>query len=129
MGQVSGLIIAMAFLILVIFVGIFLMKMIQTVTKINDNVKSLTRDVDDVSKQSSRLLSTSNELLHEVDRKLITVDPVFKAMAKVGASVAKVNDTVDGLAKKMHRHHKIKKSWFYRIGKLAFDCFRLKKSN
>ena len=128
MGQVSGLIIAMAFLILVIFVGVFLMKMVQTVTKIDDNVRSLTQDVNNVAKQSSQLLATSNELLREVNRKLITVDPVFKAMAKVGTNVAKVNDAVDGLAKRMHRRHRIKKSWLYRIGKLAFDYFRLKKN-
>lgn len=127
MGQVSGLIIAVAFLILVILVGIFLMKMIQTITRIDDNVNALTHDINNVSRQSSRLLSTSNEVLKEVNRKLVTVDPVFKAMARVGNSITKVDDAVNGLAKKIHRRRRVKKSWLYRIGKLAVDYLKLRK--
>ncbi|GLB46695.1 chemotaxis protein [Philodulcilactobacillus myokoensis] len=93
-GEIAALIAAIAFLLLVFFIGIFLTRLMNTLNEVNRSIKSLTDDVDVVSKQSSDILATSNDLLKDVNEKINTIDPVFNAAADLGQSVTDLNNSV-----------------------------------
>nr|WP_290123341.1 DUF948 domain-containing protein [Secundilactobacillus oryzae] len=77
-GQIAGLIAASAFLILVIFIGIFLMKMTKTLGEVNRSVKTLTDDADVLSRQAENLMANADQLLTDVNKKSAKIDPVFQ---------------------------------------------------
>ena len=59
-GQIAGLIAAIAFLILVIWVGWFLTKVVKNLADLSNNINDLTKELDDV-------LTNTNELLTDVN--------------------------------------------------------------
>ncbi len=83
-GQIAGLIAAIAFLVLVVFIGVFLMKMVRTLGEVNQSVKTMTNDMDVIAKQTEDILASANTLLDDVNHKVATIDPVFQAAATLG---------------------------------------------
>lgn len=83
-GDISFLIIALAILGLVLFIGYFLVRLSATLTSVTQDVKLIANDVDD-------LLINTNVLLKDVNGKMVTVDPVFQAAGDLGASVSELN--------------------------------------
>ena len=67
-GQVAGLIAAIAFLILVLFIGMFLVKMNKTLGEVNRSMKSMTSDIDVISHQAEDIMANANELLTDVNK-------------------------------------------------------------
>ncbi|WP_439646476.1 DUF948 domain-containing protein [Secundilactobacillus collinoides] len=105
-GQVAGMIAAVAFLILVLFIGMFLSKMLTTLKEVNRSIQTLTDDVDVVSKQAEDIMANANTLLEDVNKKVATVDPVFQAAADLGTSVSDLNDATRNLTSKVSKSAK-----------------------
>ncbi|MTV83236.1 DUF948 domain-containing protein [Secundilactobacillus folii] len=102
-GQVAGLIAAIAFLILVVFIGVFLTKMVRTLTEVNKSVQTMTDDLDVISKQTEDILANANTLLDDVNHKVATIDPVFKAAGDLGTSVSDLNSATRNLTGKVKK--------------------------
>lgn len=100
-GQIAGLIAALAFLILVVFIGIFLTKTVRTLTEVNKSVQTMTDDLDVIAKQTEDILANANTLLDDVNHKVATIDPVFQAAADLGTSVSDLNSATRKLTGKV----------------------------
>lgn len=96
-GQIAGLIAAIAFLILVIWIGWFLTKVIRNLTALTKNVNDLTKELDGV-------LTNTNELLTDVNDKAEMITPAVQAIADVGQSVSDVNEASRNLVEKINDH-------------------------
>lgn len=126
-GQIAGLLAAFALLVLVIFVGIFLVRVMTLVTRVNHSLGVITKDVNAISKQSEKVLADTHKLLNEVNMDVKTLHPVFKASADLGRSVSNVNQTVNDMGKHFERHRKLKHSRMYKVGSILFNLFNLRK--
>lgn len=128
-GQIAGLIAAGAFLLLVIFIGVFLVNMVRSLGEVTRSVKVITEDVDVISKQAEDILSNANVLLEDVNQKVATIDPVFKAAADLGTSVSDLNDATRNLTGKVTSGAKKTASAgiVSRLGKTAFNAYRNRK--
>ncbi|MFD1126370.1 DUF948 domain-containing protein [Lentilactobacillus raoultii] len=100
-GQIAGLIAAIAFLLLVIFIGMFLLKLSRTISEVNTSIRSMTSNVDVIAKQTDKIMATSNTLVKDVDDKLNIVTPVFQAAADLGESVSDLNKATQHLTSKV----------------------------
>lgn len=95
-------------MILVLFIGYFLVRLSSTLKETNRSISVLTNDADALSKEVEVILSNANELLEDVNQKVETIDPAFQAVADLGTSVSdlnsatrKVTDRFSGNAKKL----------------------------
>ncbi len=124
-GQVAGMIAAVAFLILVLFIGMFLSKMLTTLKEVNRSIQTLTDDVDVVSKQAEDIMANANTLLEDVNKKVATVDPVFQAAADLGTSVSDLNDATRNLTSKVSKSAKKTASTniLVRTGEAVFNFY------
>ena len=82
-GQWVLIIFALAFLLLVIFIGIFLMRLTQS-------LKIITFDVDTIARSSNEILGNANELLTDVNEKMKTLDPTVQAVADLSVTVSEM---------------------------------------
>lgn len=114
-GQIAGLIAAIAFLILVIWVGWFLNKVVKNLSDLSKNVNDLTQELDNV-------LTNTNELLTDVNDKAEMITPAVQALADVGQSVSDVNEASRNFVEKInnHRNNRITVSkMMTNVGKVA----------
>ncbi|GKT03465.1 DUF948 domain-containing protein [Furfurilactobacillus entadae] len=91
LGGIAGIIAAVAFLLLVGIIWIFLLRLTKTFGEINKSMVVITSDVDVLSKQMEDIMGNANELLDDVNHKVATIDPVFQAAADLGESVSDLN--------------------------------------
>ncbi|MEJ6400427.1 DUF948 domain-containing protein [Nicoliella lavandulae] len=103
----AGIIAALAFLLLVIFIGVFLLKLVTTLNEVNQSLKSLTDDVDVISSQTEKVLASSNTMLKDLNDKVNTIDPVFQAAADLGVSVSELNDSTKNLTSRVKNGGKL----------------------
>jgi uncharacterized protein YoxC len=103
-GQIAGLIAAIAFAALVIYIILFLRELTKTMKEVtgivneaNETVKVVTKDVDALSIEVQGLLNKSNVLLDDVNGKVTQIDPLFKAIGDIGVTVSDVNDSTRNL--------------------------------
>ncbi|MFC6255077.1 DUF948 domain-containing protein [Secundilactobacillus hailunensis] len=129
-GQVAGLIAAIAFLILVFFIGAFLMKMVRTLNEVNKSVKTMTDDIDVISKHAEDILASTNTLLDDVNHKVATIDPVFQAAADLGTSVSELNSATHDLTGKVKSTAKktATTGLFAKLGESLYNAYRGRKS-
>lgn len=99
-GEAAGLIAAIAFLILVCFVAVFLTNLGKTVKQATQSLDQLTKDADSLSKNVEKVVINTDELLSDLNQKSTELDPVVKALADVGESVSDVNGAARGLVEK-----------------------------
>ncbi|MBW1605773.1 DUF948 domain-containing protein [Lactobacillus sp. Sy-1] len=97
----AGIIAALAFLLLVIFIGVFLLKLVSTLNEVNQSLKSITNDIDVLSSQTEKVLASSNSMLKDLNDKVNTIDPVFQAAADLGVSVSELNDSTKNLTSRV----------------------------
>lgn len=106
-GQVAGLIAAIAFLILVVWVGWFLTKTSKNLHDTVDSLSKLADDADRLSREVDDILHNTNELLDDLNEKSAAIDPAVKAIGDLGQSVSDVNDAsrnfVDKITSSAHR--------------------------
>ena len=129
-GQIAGLIAAGAFLLLVIFIGVFLMNMVRSLGEVTRSVKMMTEDIDVISKQAEDILSNANVLLEDVNQKVATIDPVFKAAADLGTSVSDLNDATRNLTGRVSSTAKktAGAGIMSRLSRAAFNAYRNRKT-
>lgn len=103
-GQIAGLIAAIAFAALVVYIILFLRELTKTMKQVtgivneaNESVKVVTKDVDALSIEVQGLLNKSNVLLDDVNGKVAQIDPLFKAVGDIGVTVSDVNDSTRNL--------------------------------
>ena len=93
-GQIALIILAVAVLLLVLFIGLFLVKLTQTLGVV-------TKDVDIIAREANDILANVDVLLNDVNGKVATVDPAFQAIADLGTSVSELNDATHNLTDKV----------------------------
>ncbi|WP_025730582.1 DUF948 domain-containing protein [Atopobacter phocae] len=104
-GEIAGLIAALAFVALVVFIIINLKKVANvigelenTVKEVNQTISIVTKDVNNLSVEVEGLLNKTNMLVDDVNGKLSMTDPLFNAIGDIGVSVSDVNQTSRNLA-------------------------------
>ncbi|WP_283583086.1 DUF948 domain-containing protein [Limosilactobacillus difficilis] len=100
-GQIAGLIAAVAFVVLVCFVGVFLHRLAKTLTATEESLRSLTNDAHTLSESMDKVVNNTNELLDDINDKSAQLDPAVKAVADVSESVSDVNAAAHRLADKL----------------------------
>ncbi|MDF7637701.1 DUF948 domain-containing protein [Leuconostocaceae bacterium ESL0958] len=85
-GQLSFLIFALAFLLLVAFIGIFLLRLTRSLTVLTD-------DLDTIARSSNELLANTNILVDDVNDKMATLDVTVQAVADLSKTVSGMNDS------------------------------------
>ncbi|MCZ0717038.1 DUF948 domain-containing protein [Aerococcus kribbianus] len=103
-GQVAGLIAAVAFAALVVFIILLLRQLTKTISEVsktveeaNQTIAVLRKDVDGISIEAQGLLNKSNVLLDDINGKVSHTDPLFKAIGDIGITVSDVNDSTRDL--------------------------------
>ena len=103
-GELAGIIAALAFVVLVVFICLNLSKLSQilkdvneTVAKLNTTIDVVTKDVDNLSIEVEGLLNKANTLVDDVNGKLSKTDPLFVAIGDLGTSVSDLNDSTKNM--------------------------------
>lgn len=104
-GGIAGLIAALAFAVLVVFICINLSKLSKVLTDVQETVKRLnttidivTKDVDNLSIEVEGLLNKGNTLVDDVNQKIGKTDPLFTAIGDVGLTVSDLTDSANEFA-------------------------------
>ena len=90
-GQLAGLIAALAFLVLVIYLCRVLARLTSTVSELTKSIKTLTEDADDISEKIEDLLVKTNSLMDDVNQKSSKLDPLFQATTELGKKETDLN--------------------------------------
>ena len=103
-GEIAGIIAALAFAVLVIFICINLSKLAKVMTDLKETVKRVnttldvvTKDVDNLSVEVEGLLNKTNSLVDDVNGKLGKTDPLFTAIGDLGVTVSDLNDSTKNM--------------------------------
>ena len=100
-GQLAGLIAALALVVLVIFMAWFLVKVAGAIRDAITSVEQLTKDVDTLSGELNEILKNGNSLLEDINKKAVQVDPAVQAIADLGQSVSDVNQASRSLVENL----------------------------
>lgn len=127
---VSLLIIALAFVALVVYLILLLKKLTQTVDEAQSTLKVLTTDLDSTLYHTNELLAKANVLVEDVNGKVNTIDPVFSTLADLSVSVADLNQQARKFSNKASTSTASigKVGTAVSVGKVATKLFRGKKS-
>ena len=114
--SIAALIAALAFAILVLFlcwtlIGFnkIMKEVKQTVVEVNDSIKIITTDVDQLSIEVEGLLNKSNSLVDDLNGKLAQTDPLFKAVGDLGTSVSGVQASTRKVTQSFKAGHFLKR--------------------
>ena len=114
--SIAALIAALAFAILVLFlcwtlIGFnkIMKEVKQTVVEVNDSIKIITKDVDQLSIEVEGLLNKSNSLIDDLNGKLAQTDPLFKAVGDLGTSVSGVQASTRKVTQSFKAGHFLKR--------------------
>ncbi|NVY97129.1 DUF948 domain-containing protein [Lactobacillus sp. DCY120] len=127
LGQIAGLIAALAFVALVVFLVRLLfqlekivLKLQTTVEETNHTIATLTADLDQIAHQGDNTISKTNELMDDINGKVGKLDPFFQALENLGNSLAQATD------KNNHRskNQKMMQSAATMASKLALWAFK-----
>ncbi|MFD1739301.1 DUF948 domain-containing protein [Bacillus salitolerans] len=88
---VSAAIMAIAFLILVIFVSRTLSSLQRTLDRLSGTVSDLEGQMRGVTKETTELLSKTNQLADDIQKKSEALNGVVYAVKDIGDSVQRVN--------------------------------------
>ncbi|KRN28569.1 DUF948 domain-containing protein [Liquorilactobacillus mali] len=128
LGQLAGLIAAVAFLLLVVFLCIVLAKVGKIMNEVNESVKSMRTDINGLSREAESILAKSNTLLTDIEDKSKTIDPLFQAVADLSESVSDLNNASRGLATKVSSSTKSVGKTSVVLG-VARKLYNLRKKN
>lgn len=114
--SIAALIAALAFALLVLFlcwtlIGFnkIMKEVKQTVVEVNDSIKIITKDVDQLSIEVEGLLNKSNSLVDDLNGKLAQTDPLFKAVGDLGTSVSGVQASTRKVTQSFKAGHFLKR--------------------
>lgn len=137
-GEISGLIAALAFVALVVFLIINLRKTAsvfeeieKTVGEVNETIAMVNKNVNNISDEVEGLLNKANDLVADINQKVEKTDPLFTAIGDIGTSVSDVNDScrnlVESLASKSKKTQR-KRSSLSKVGAVV-NQFKKAKSD
>jgi len=140
-GEIAGLIAAIAFAVLVVFIILTLRKVtdiLDEVEKIaqeaNKSLAVITKDVDHLSIEVEGLLNKTNTLVDDLNGKIGKTDPLFTAIGDLGVTVSDVNQSTRNLAtsliggKKDRKASSSSTSTIGKLGRTAVALNRKRKS-
>lgn len=84
MIEISLGVIAVAFVILVIFLVITLLSVRRTLQHLNKTLVTARHKIDEMSTESMKLIRNSNDISGDLQHKLLLLDSVFQAVSLVG---------------------------------------------
>ncbi|MGO4937062.1 DUF948 domain-containing protein [Fundicoccus sp. Sow4_H7] len=127
LGGIAGLIAAIAFAVLVVFICLNLSKLSKimediqkTVQHVNSTIDVVTKDVDNLSIEVEGLLNKANTLVDDVNGKLGKTDPLFTAIGDLGVTVSDLNESTKDMASNLvHGVQKKRKNPIDRFVKTA----------
>lgn len=88
---IALIIIALAFVALVVFLILVLKKVSETADEAKKTISILTSDVNVTLYQTNEILAKANVLVEDVNGKVATIDPLFVAIADLSESVSDLN--------------------------------------
>lgn len=132
-GQLAGIIAAIAFLVLVVFMCRVLSRLVKTVSQLTKSMSSLTKDADNISDQVEQLLDKTNTLMADINEKSQKVEPLFDTIVDLSESVSDLNEASRGMVSKIAATakdtSKMKQaSTLFSVGKHAFNAINKAKS-
>lgn len=74
---IVGIIVVIVFLLLVCFIGIFLMWIIKMMGEVNCSLNNIMDDVDVLLYEIEKIMVNVNEFLKDVNGKVVIIDLVF----------------------------------------------------
>ena len=104
-GQIAGLIAAIAFVVLVCFIGMFLSRLGKTLEETTKSIEGLSKDVDALTHELENVLGNTNELLEDLNKKSTELDPAVKAIADLGQSASDVNAAARQFTDRLNAQH------------------------
>lgn len=133
-GEIAGLIAALAFAVLVVFLAINLKKTAElikrlqgTVEAVNHTLSVVTKDVDNLSIEVEALLNKTTYLVDDLNGKLAKTDPLFTAIGDVGESVSNVNQSSRNLAASLTKPKAKKDDKASKLAKISKAAAAFKK--
>ncbi|MDF2789129.1 MAG: hypothetical protein K0S80_2227 [Neobacillus sp.] len=93
----SVALIAIAFLVLVIYLAKTLNSLQETLTSVSTTLTGLEKQLDGVTKETTELLHKTNALANDIQEKSQNLNSVVSAVKNVGTTVNKFNGTLKTL--------------------------------
>ncbi|MCL6570949.1 MAG: DUF948 domain-containing protein [Bacillus sp. (in: Bacteria)] len=99
----SVALIAIAFLVLVIFLAKTLKSLQVTLSSVSKTLTGLEKQLDGVTTETTMLLHKTNALADDIQQKSESLNSVVVAVKDVGATVAKFNGTLQNITNSVDR--------------------------
>lgn len=93
----SVALIAVAFLVLVIYVSTTLKSLQVTLTSLSKTLMGLEKQLEGVTNETTLLLQKTNALAEDIQRKSESLNSVVEAVKDVGTTVTKFNGTLQNI--------------------------------
>ncbi|NRD76147.1 DUF948 domain-containing protein [Bacillus sp. BRMEA1] len=94
----SVALIAVAFLILVIYLSSTLKSLQVTLTRVSDTLKGLEKQLEGVTSETTLLLQKTNSLAEDFQEKSESLNSVVEAVRSVGTTVSQFNGTLQTIS-------------------------------
>ena len=118
-GQLAGMIAAVALVVLVIALIWFLVQVVKALREAITNLAALTQEATTLSHQADGILQNTNELLADLNHKAEKVDPAFVAMGEVVQSVSDLNTATRQFASHVAEQRAKRNKWTTKLGQAA----------
>lgn len=82
--EISVALIALAIVVLVIYLIVFLKAVRKTLIQVNHTLIEVRKHLDDVGGQASKILQHTNQVSYDLKKKMESLDPIFNAFSNVG---------------------------------------------
>jgi uncharacterized protein YoxC len=94
LGAIAGLVAAIAFVVLVIFLARVLSAASKTLNNVANTTAGLERQLDGIMTETTALLHKTNRLVDTIEEKTELLAPVANSIEELGTSLNKVTDSV-----------------------------------
>ena len=133
---ISVLIIAIAFVVLVIFLIRALNNLSNVLSGVNETVEKLPDQLDEVMKETGTVIHNSNDTLADVNEKLRALNPLFYILGDAGEASRKLSSSLVDVTKSMKQNteegkEKVDKrdlGGIYGVASLAYFLFQKRKA-
>ncbi|GHH97326.1 DUF948 domain-containing protein [Neobacillus kokaensis] len=99
----SVALVAVAFLVLVIFISKTLKTLQVTLDSVSDTLKGVEKQLDGVTRETTLLLQKTNALADDIQQKSANLNSVVDAVKGVGVTVSNFNGTLQNITKTVDR--------------------------
>lgn len=130
LGGIAGLIAALAFVVLVIFLARVLSNVNRTLGSVANTTENLERQLDGITMEVTALLHKTNRLADNVEEKTELLAPVAHALDELGTSLNEVTESVRTVSTSVHSaadENKEQIAQAVRWGTVAVELFKKNK--